>query len=434
MKLTQLNMVSWIFYVQLFASCFIASILVVNGWEGNHIVSVVSDNSRFYGWLAIQYTMIAMPLGMLFINYLYGYESNRKLFLSYINSPTIPSLSQKDSFVKYPLYALSLISVFAVIYTYMKLNTNPFYAIYEGMDAFALAGLRQEIGGEFKGSFTVRNLFGMTLTPILSYIAYAYWCMTKKRQYFIWFLVMFVFTFFILTHDLSKSPFAFFIFGFLLINVLINGGIQKKTFFFFGVAGLILIVTAIVFITRTTDFAKIAEGLVKRIILSQAIGTFLSFEYFTESHDFIGFASFLPAIRTALGMDVSESAYRILAIYFDPEGYRAGVVGVANSLFIQEAWANFELFGVIIAPFYVGMFIQLIYMYFLKSKKTPIMLGILAYMSSKMPITGGFNYFIFPDALLRIFFIFVSVYVAALFIKNFQRPHKNEISLFKNDS
>ena len=430
MKLTQLNLVSWAFYYFLIAQSFIASILVINGWaDYSGSIASVSNDSRFYGWVSVQYTMIVMPLGMLLINCLYGYKLNNKLFLSYINSPLTTLVSKKDSFVKYPLYILSLISLLAVSYVFIVSQDIPLLGVFHGLNALELAGLREDVSREFAGSQNIRIYLGLTLTPILSYIAYAYWHMTKSIEHFIWFLTMFVLSFFVLTFDLSKGPFAAFVLGFLFLNVLIKGGVKKQTLFLFGGGIMVLVVAAYVFVKQVADFGILYKAVADRIFLQQGAGTYLSFEYFPQTHDFIGFSSLSSIFSSLFGFDTNDSAARIIMAIQNPLGVKAGFVGVMNSLFIQEAWANFGWSGVIIAPIYVGMFVQFIYMFFLKSKKTPMMLGILTYLSYKMPITIGFNEFLFNRSLLFIAFIFMSVYVIVLMLKSIKRNmHKDDLS------
>lgn len=419
MKLTQLNMVSWIFYVQLVAMSFVASVLVINGCaDYDYAIRSVGEDAKFYGWLSVQYTMIAMPLGMLLINYLQGRKSNSRLFFSYVNLPVTALMSPKDTLIKYPLYLLSVLAIASVIYTLISVKAIPIIGLLQGFDAFELAGLRVKAGREFEGNAFVRQYFGVTLTTILTYIAYAYWRLVKSREYLTWFLVMFVFSSVILTYDLSKGPFVSFLLGFLFLHVLIKGGIRKKTLLSFGMCVLIVIVAAYVFVMQVGDFSTLYPTIAQRIFLNQAAGTYLSFEHFPSTHDFIGFASLSKKLSFVLGMDVSESAARIVMNEFNPAGVESGVLGVMNSLFIQEAWANFGWIGVVIAPFYVGMFVQVLYVFFLRSSKTPIMLGVLTYFSYKLPITGEFNEFLFPRVLLFVLIVFVSVYFVALSLKH----------------
>ncbi len=437
MKPTRLNMVSWIFYAQLVVFSFIGSVLVVNGWvDDYYLAPIIGKDARFYGWLAIQYTMIAMPLSMLFINYLHGRKSNIRFFHTYINSPVVTITSKKDSYILFPLYLCSFLSLATVIYTFALMKEIPIYRAFQGVDTQTLALLRMETFMKFEGSETARKLLGVTLTPILSYVAYGYWRLTKLRIHLLWFLTMFVLSFFILTYNIAKAPFIFYIMGFLFLNVLTNGYIRKRTFFYLISFSAALIIMAYFIFMGVSNFEKLFEIMWHRILLGQVMGTFLSFEYFPAMHDYIGFSSFLRFLPPALGLDTSERAFRVIMEIMNPGAVADGTAGVVTSLYIQEAWANFGILGVIIAPLYVGMFVQIVYLYLLKFKKTPLSIGVLAYLSYKMPITSGFYHFIFDDALMFIFVFFIMVYVTALTLKKFkkQEAYKKRIKIISYSS
>jgi oligosaccharide repeat unit polymerase len=293
----------------------------------------------------------------------------------------------------------------------------PIYQVFQDADALNLALLRMETFLEFEGSDTARKLFGVTLTPILSYIAYAYWRLTKLRRHLFWFLLMFLFSFFILTYNLAKSPFIFYILGFIFLSVLINGHVKKSTLCFLLGLVLSLILFAYIFFMGASNFEAAWQVLWRRIFLGQSQGTFMAFEYFPKEHDFIGFSSFWKLFPRDLGVDASERAFRVIMVISNPEGVKAGTAGVVTSLFIQEAWANFGLYGVIIAPIYVGMFVQMIYLFFLNFKKTPVAIGVLAYLSYKMPIISGFYHFVFDMALVFVFIFFILIYIVALVLR-----------------
>ena len=424
MKLTKLNMISWIFYFHLIMQSFIASILVVNGWDNHYVINTVSRDSRFYGWLAVQYTMIAFPFGMLLINFVFGYKSSRDLFNSYLNSPLQHFISPRDSYIKFFLYILSFISILSVIYTLANLKTLPILKIFQGYNAYDLARFRQEASRSFEGNQYIRNIFGLTFTPILAYISFSYWKITRSKKDFIWFFIMFIFSFLILTYDLSKYPFIMFIVGFLFLKVLIKGEVKKEIIFLFGGVAVALVLLAYIFIGKVTDFQTLFsynKGLLGRILLSQAAGTYLAFEYFPKMHDFIGFASLSNVLSKAFGINYVDRAARIIMENFNPAGVQGGTAGVMNSLFIAEAWANFGWIGVIFSPIYVGMFVQAIFMTFLKSKKTPLSVGLFSYLSYNLPITGGFNDFFYNPVLMITFVIFTSIYIMAFVLEKAKR-------------
>ena len=77
LSVTKINMISWIFYWELLAKSFIASILVVNNNDNHYLIGKITSNStRIIGWAAVQYAMIAMPIGMLIIS---GIIENRTI-------------------------------------------------------------------------------------------------------------------------------------------------------------------------------------------------------------------------------------------------------------------------------------------------------------------------------------------------------------------
>ena len=417
---TKINMISWIFYYELIAHSFIASVLVINGWDNHYIISGVQADARFYGWLAVQYTMIAMPMGMLLAVYLSGLKNNHALFERYISAPIHNTLSRHDSFIRLPLYALSGASLLAVLYTFYALGEIPLMTAIAGGDALSLAVARVDASLGFAGNVYVRNLLGITLTPILAYVAFGYFKQTGAIRDRIWFYAMLAAAFFILTYDLSKAPVVIFALGFLFLRVLAGGGVSRQEFYWFGLLALLMLVVGYWLVGKVTDPAVLFSyntGIGGRILLSQAAGTYYAFEHFPATREFLGFSSLSSFVPAVIGLPPSERSARIMMMIFSPAGVEDGSVAVMNSLFIAEAWANFGLLGVIIAPIYVGLFIQAVFLFFLRSKKTPMLLGVLAYLSMRLPVTGGFNDFIYSPGLVNIAFMFMSVYLGAVLLK-----------------
>lgn len=416
---TRINMISWIFYFELVAQSFVGSVLVVNGWDNHYIISRVHAESRFLGWLAVQYTMIAMPLGMLLAVYMSGLKNNRSLFRGYISRPIQNMLSRRDSFVRLPLYGLSLVSLLSVLYTFHSLGEIPLLTALAGGDAIGLAVARVDASLGFTGNVYVRNLLGITLAPILAYVAFGYFRQTGALRDRLWFYIMLVAALFILTYDLSKAPVVIFLLGFLFFRVLADGGVSRMLFVWFGCLALIVLVVSYWLVGKVTDPAVLFSynsGIPGRILLSQAAGIFYAFEHFPGTREFLGFSSLSSLFSDLMGFAPSERAARIMMMIFNPVGVEEGEVAVMNSLFIAEAWANFGWVGVLMAPIYVGIFVQALFLFFLRSKKTPVLLGIFTYLSLRLPVTGGFNDFIYAPGWMNIIFVFVSVYLIAVLL------------------
>ena len=423
LKLTQLNMISWVFFYNLIMQSFIASILVVNNIDNHYLIGkIYHEDSRLYGWLAVQYTMIMMPLGMLFTVHLFGYKKNNRVFQQYVHAPIVPLLSMKDSYIKYPFYLLSIISILSVMYVFYNLKHIPLSGILHGLSGEMLAGLRQEASRDFSGNTYIKNIFAIGLTPILSYIAFSYYKMTKSKFDLIIFVLLFISSFFILTYNIAKAPFVQYILGFIFLTILIKGKINKKVLIVFFVLLLTLLIVMYYLLANATgipffDLFGYNSGIVGRIILSQAAGTYLSFDMFPSSHDFIGFSSVSNFINQIIGIESSERSARLLMMHYQSNAFQAGLAGVINSLFIAEAWANFGLTGVLFAPFYVGMIIQTLFMFFLTLPKTPLLLGLFTYFSYRGSVTGGFNDYIYNAGYIVTIIFFIWIYTNALMLK-----------------
>ena len=231
MSLQKINMISWVFYYQLFLHCFIGSILVVYNIDNHYLIHyIVNEQVRIYGWLAVLYTMIAMPTGMLIAKKIFNITSIKFLLRRYIKSPISNYISVKDNYIRILLYILSGFSFLVVIYTIITVGGSGLQSILYSVDPEVLARQRIEAGREFGGNIYLRNIFGITLTPILTYIAYAYWKITKSRNDLMWFLLLLLLSLIITTYNLEKSPIFTFLIGFSLINVLIKGNIKTKKY------------------------------------------------------------------------------------------------------------------------------------------------------------------------------------------------------------
>lgn len=413
-------MISWIFYYNLILQSFIASVIVIYGLDDHYMIKRAGDTARFYGWLAIQYTMIAMPLGMLLTTYAFGYKSNIRLFKNYLTTNLSGQLSVKDSYVRMILYGLSLLSILSVIYVLASLNTIPIIGVVKGLGKEVLAMQRTSAAREFGGIVYVRNIFALGLTPILTYISFSYWKMTKNKMDFVWFLFLFLASFFILTYSIAKGPFITFLFGFIFLNVLVNGKIKKSTLIiFFGFAFLLLVLLYI-FVAKVVDpkiLFSFNTGIGGRILLTQSQGTFLSFEVFPKMVDHIGFHSVSNFLNQIFGIVTHERSARVLAEIYNPMGIEAGTTGVINSLFVAEGWANFGIVGVILSPLYVGAIIQSLFMSLISMRKTPLTVGLMTYFSYKSSVTGGLNDYFFSAKSIFLVLTCVAVYFVSLFFK-----------------
>jgi oligosaccharide repeat unit polymerase len=380
LSLTRLNMISWIFYFELLIQYFMSSLFVIYQIDDHYLISKVDDSrAREFGYWAIMYTMLMFPLGMYLATRIWDMNP-KEMFNKYTQNTLSPLYSFKDSFLRFPLYLLSGVSVFAVFYTFYYMKEIPLFNMISGSSAIDLALAREDAGRGFQGNFFIRNVFGITLTPILSYIALSYYRLTRNKFDLLWFTVMFVFSVFIVTYNISKAPVVLYLLGFLFFRVLEKGKISKLLLIggTVGVIGLLIAFYSFLSDTELELLFGLRYGIPGRIFFSQSAAVYLTFDTFPHIQPFLGISSFSDLL-THFGIETSERSSRILMERYFSNRVEQGTAGVLNTLFIAEAFANFGWLGLIFAPGYVGFLIQTLYIFFLKMPKTPVFLGLFTY-------------------------------------------------------
>ena len=420
MSLQKLNLVSWIFYYEFFLQGWISAVLVVYSLDEHYMISKVgSDLPRLYGYSSILYMLVAFPIGMMLANFVFRFSAKRKLD-TFLNDPITASFSRKDSYIRIPLYLLTLVSLCTVLYTFLVMRSIPILQMFMGADSLLLSTMRIEVTKEFAGNVIIRNIFGLMLTPILCYISYAYYRYSCTRKDFLWFLLMVILTVLILTYNLEKAPLVFFLIGFMFLKVYIDGEIRRKTLIIIGSFCFILIVGLYSFLSESFSLQELNNfraGILGRVLLGQSTGLFMTFDTYPDVYDHIGFKSFSQNFLNLFDLVEEDRSSRVLMERYNATGVELGVGGVMNSFFIAEAFANFGWPGLILSPIYVGFLIQCMYIFFVSSKKTPIVLGIFAYFSYKGGISGGFNEYIYNPVLFIITVVIIGAYFGAGYLK-----------------
>lgn len=410
------NMMSWIYYYDFLLFTVIGAILVVNSIDYHYMIDKLTySSSRVIGFWAILYTLVFFPIGMKCANSFFTKQSVKTLFQLYTTRPLQLEQKYNDRIVRFLLEFFSIVCIISVIYVLYILGEVPLFKFFSSSSALEFTEFRIRVSRDFQGNEYVKNLFALTMTPLLSYVAYGYKLRDKNFISKIWFYTMLFFSLLILTYNFEKSPVLIYILGFMFYRVYYVGQINKKLIIgiFLGILVLIVGMYYVFMAEGGIDVSILFSynsGILGRLLLSQGAGTFLSFDTFPESIKHVGFASVSKFFADMFGLDYSERSARLIMEYINPSGVRAGTAGVVNSLFIGEAWANFGLIGVVVAPLYVGFLIQSLYLFFLKSPKTPFLLALFVSFSCKSAITGGINDYFYNINFLFLFCFLLCVY------------------------
>lgn len=427
MSIMRPNMLSFIFYFYLLIFSYFGTIIIATNDEyfNEQIRKIAFSNTKFYVWLAVSYTLIVIPIGINLCRMTFRINDVSSRFDSYTNSKIIGMISQKDSYLRYPLYILSIICLLVVAYVIYSIGFETFKKAFSVEGQVELMILRRDIDVGFSGNIYVRNILGSILLPILAYTSYCYYLMTKSKFDLLWFISMFVAAFLMLVHNFEKSPFIFFLFGFIFLYVLVKNRISKTFLISAVVSTLLLLIAIYAFITKNVGAENIEymvspfkEGLVGRVLISQITGLYSHFEAFPLQHDFIGTASLSKFLSASFLPDFTDRSGRIVLELYAPAWVEMGYGGSFNTLFIGEAWANYGIAGILIAPLWVGFLIGLCYYTFLSLKKTPVFLALFVYYSYKTSISGGLNDYLYNAKAVILFIIIALALYIGVMLKN----------------
>lgn len=336
----------------------------------------------------IWYIMLAIPFGVIFINRKYQIKSKHFL-LTYFEQDIV---IDKSNIVKLYFLLWTTLSIAVVIYLcHFKV---PLYLAIKG-DISSLLVSRVNYTRSFEGSYFIKNVIGETCIVITSYVIFIYYYKSKLRYWKMLFLINFFCAAFISGADMSKSGLALYILPYVYIFVIIQGKISIKKFVKYIAILMVLLLLIYTQQLKNTglnwweilfDFERGPIGRIFNIQI-QSFPTY--FQIFPKIFNFT-YGKGIALIRF-FGVENIESA-RIVASVLEPNGVNGGWVGVANSLFLGDAYANFGIIGVIISPFIVSIWFCFFYHKMEKSPKTPINIGVYIVILNNLvnSITGGF--------------------------------------------
>jgi len=299
---------------------------------------------------------------------------------------------------------LTLICLISICYVFKCIGYIPFLQ-YFGSE-LDLNVERIKVSRNFNGNEYIKNLIMLSITPIISYIAYIYMSITKEKRWKILFIVLLILNLLALTYNFEKSPIIYYLLFFYIIKVILG-----KNFEFKKIIPIVCIFIIIIFllyrivIGYTGPLISLKHGPVSRIILTQVATLFLHVDAFPNQIEYLEGHSFPKILVPFLGEgDYDIRSGRLVVELYNTYTVRKGIAGVMNTLFVGEAYANFGIIGVVIAPFIAGIIFSAILAWFIKSKKTIINIAIYiqAFASFIGVLQGGFVEFFYNIKFIEI--------------------------------
>lgn len=417
MSITDLNLISFNFYYQLILQIFIGTNIVILGLDDHYMMRrITSFSLKQDVYFSVLFVLIMLPLTMYFITLIFKFNAKEE-WQKYKDREirSINHNNDKSAFITLILF--TAVSFASIIYTFISIGTIPIISMFSNVSPDEVNRLRIVASKEFSGNVYVRNILGLSMTPILSYIAYTFTLKSKFKGWKILFLILFILSLAILTYNTAKAPVLMYILSFIFLRVLIKGAVKIKILILVGaIVSSLLIVFYMFFGGGNTNFLSINTGPVGRILLSQLASLYFHFHYFPEFFPFLEGRSMPGIIMELLGLESVRTSRMIMELV-NPIGVRQGTAGVMNTLFTAEAYANFGLLGILGGTIYVGIYIQLVYIYFMRTVKNPLTIALLTYLTYNLPLTGGFFDFVYNPGLIILIILLFSFYIMSSMIQ-----------------
>lgn len=410
LSLKKINIISFSYYSIVFFS-YIGASLVYLGSREHYLIKKVLDegviDKTFY---ILVYSIIALALGVITFNKIFCKGKIKVKYQEYIAREINDTGDGKNIFLA--ILAVSLICLAATIYVFWNIGYVPLLKIFD--PGFDKATARIEISRGFQGNIYIRNLICLTITPLLSYISYIYYRVTRKRKWLYLLGIQIVLCILVKTYDFSKSPVLNYLIGFYLIEVVLGNIKSLKKIIALGIiiAGIIIIQYG--GFNNLQSFLTIYTGPAGRILMTQIATLFLHVQAFPNQIPYLEGASLPTILATLMGKDQSwiRSGRVVMEIY-NPTGIENGTAGVMNTIFVGEAYANWGWMGVFIAPVIVSAIIAFIFNYTLKSEKTPV--NIIMYLSLFQIfvgcLQGGFIDFLYNASVIVVIMVLKGIQI-----------------------
>ena len=359
LAIKHLNIISFAFY-NLLVFTWVGAFLIFMGFREHYLVSKIeSEAVVLKTCLIIAYTMIALPTAIIVFNRLLIGKVTKENLQTYYQKPVV--IQRGESLVLIGCLMIAFIGTLTTMYVFLRAGTVPLVSALMGGDA---AHLRIEISRYFPGNVRVKNICMLFLPPMFSYLAYVYMrtSVKHKKNWTIVFAYLFVLSLIAKTYDLSKAPVVYYLFYFYLLKVILNN--RHLTDFLIKVAvagGCIMFVFYYGMMGYHGKLLTFSTGPLSRTTM-QVVGMFLHVQLFPKYTPYLEGASLPTFIATLLGSSRSWiRSGRVVMEAFNPAGIAAGTAGVINSLFQAEAYANWGIPGVILAPVLVAFCLSAAY-------------------------------------------------------------------------
>lgn len=319
---------------------------------------------RYIFLFAVESTIIAVPVGVIFANLLFGFKKSE--IENYPKNPVFREGSNARHIFYFELALLIAIGI--VIMYVLEAKTIPLFSILRHRgDFLGLAFLREEsmklMDSPFRFIYHILRDFAY---PLLIIISLGYYLHYRRRRWLFLFVIALLSGLIYSAFSLARLPVTAIFFLIFLFLYMHYKKIAKKIL----VLMLFLMVSfpAIVMIAgqAEVDIPLVLWKIGERIFLAPANILYYYYEVVPESVDFL------------YGRTMGKLAFLTGQEYFDISNYvsqhinPSGLIetGSANAAYIGALYADFGIIGMLCGGILIGIIMQSINIYLLRKERT----------------------------------------------------------------
>jgi hypothetical protein len=328
--------------------------------------------------------------------------------------PVEPFFERTDVAMRVSLLIGIMLAIGALLYTWRHLPEVPLLSVVRGQrdpTALAIARTTSRLPISERPFFVSALEMFIVFLQMIALAAYCYWQRWRRTSDLAFFAVALVVTVLSLTYNISKAPLMYFLTGMMIAIVATRGSVSRWVLGAIGGVGLMIAIAMYVLYRNALaegeiGLASVAYNLIAgRLATGQLLSFFVALDIFPRVQPHLWFSSTGRLIHEVLGLPFAQDYGLQLMAYIDPDGVRDGTAGHATSIFLGEAWANFGWLGLTLFPPLVGFLIQSVHMWFVRARKTPLHVGLYAYMAFTFTLTSGVQMFYYPAWLVQVLMV-----------------------------
>jgi hypothetical protein len=336
-----------------------------------------SDSLKIQVLFLIIWMMFTVPIGGIICNNFLLKSGIKSLMIKYrMGKFMLPNGMNEFVLFKFILI-LGLVSTF-LIWGWLP-ETNPLSVLLNGGNVIEAQIIRRDfvLGS---GNRLLDMIINDQLIQMCCFMSLAGYNIYNFRRWKYAYIFFFIASIFFSISSGSTGRLIYFFLGIAFMRSMVTGVFFKfKELFIFI---LFLVIMFIYFKGASGSVSSIVKNdITSRIFLTQNFGFYAALTIFPNLHPHLYFSSTGKVIHDIFNIEFSEDYGRIMMNFTNYEGVIQGQAGHVTTIFMGEAWANFGIIGVLLAPLWVGFFVQFVNIFFLKRLKTIFLISVYTLFS-----------------------------------------------------